>query len=236
MAQMIDFFMRPFFAFSAALMILGLVRLFIITVIDMRNAFRNAGDKDIKFFKVIKETAAWLLPGKNTVRTAAVFSIISIIFHIGLIIVPVFLFEHIIIWKHVFKFGWPAIGKETADIMTLITIICGLTLLGYRLFSGTRRNLSQARDYAFLILILFIFTSGYMITGSDSFLSFETRMLIHIICGDIAMIIFPFTRLSHCILYPVLRLASAIAWHFPRNSSKELNKLLYGEENKRYNS
>lgn len=233
MAQVIDFFMWPFFTFSAVLAVLGLARLFVITIIDMRNAFRNAGDKNIIFSRVIKETIVWLLPGRNMIRTAVVFSIISFIFHIGLIIVPVFLFEHILIWKHIFKFGWPAIGKEAADIITVVTIICGLILLGYRIFSETRRNLSQARDYAFLILILIIFSSGYTITGTDRFLNFEVRMLIHIICGNIAIIIFPFTRLSHCILYPILRLASAIAWHFPRNAGRELNTLLYGEENKK---
>ncbi len=233
MAQMIDFFMGPFFAFSASLMILGLLRLFIITILDMRSAFMNAGDKNIRFLKVIKETVEWMLPGKNTVNTAVIFSVISYVFHIGLIIVTVFLFEHIIIWKHIFKFGWPAVGKAAADILTLITIISGLILLGYRIFSRTRRNLSAARDYFFLILILVIFVSGYLIPGSFPFLSFESRMLIHVLCGNFIMIIFPFTRLAHCVLYPLIRLASAIAWHFPSNAGRELNKLLYGEENKK---
>jgi len=233
MAQMIDFLMGPFFAFSALLMILGLLRLFIITILDMRAAFRNARDKDIKFSKIIMETLIWMLPGKYTVNTSAVFSMISFIFHIGLIIVPVFLFEHIIIWKHIFKFGWPAIGKNAADVLTLISIVCGLILLGYRIFSQKRRNLSAARDYFFLILILVIFISGYLIPGETHFLSFESRMLIHVLCGNLAMIIFPFTRLAHCILFPLVRLASAIAWHFPSNQGRELNRLLYGEEIKK---
>jgi len=233
MAKMIDFLMGPFFAFSALLMILGLLRLFIITILDMRAAFRNAGDKNIKFSKVIRETLIWMLPGKNIINTSAVFSVISFIFHIGLIIVPVFLFEHIIIWKYIFKFGWPAIGKNAADILTLITIACGLILLGYRVFSRKRRNLSGAWDYFFLILILVIFISGYLIPGETRFLSFESRMLIHILSGNLAMIIFPFTRLAHCILYPLLRVASIIAWHFPSNAGRELNRLLYGEEIKK---
>jgi hypothetical protein len=49
MAQMIDFLTGPFFAFSALLMILGLARLFIITILDMRAAYRNARDKDINY-------------------------------------------------------------------------------------------------------------------------------------------------------------------------------------------
>ncbi len=233
MAQMIDFLTGPFFAFSALLMILGLLRLFIITILDMRAAFRNAGDKNIKFSKVIRETLIWMLPGKNTINTSAVFSVISFIFHIGLIIVPVFLFEHIIIWKHIFKFGWPAIGKSAADVLTLITIACGLVLLGYRIFSRKRRDLSAARDYLFLIIILVIYISGYLIQGKTRFLGFESRMLIHVLCGNLAMIIFPFTRLAHCILFPLVRLASAIAWHFPSNQGRELNRLLYGEEIKK---
>ncbi len=83
------------------------------------------------------------------------------------------------------------------------------------------------------MLILVIFISGYLIPGQTRFLSFESRMLIHILSGNLAMIIFPFTRLAHCILFPVLRLASAIAWHFPSNAGRELNRLLYGEEIKK---
>src|SRR4030042_2225378 len=229
MARTIDFLIGPFFAFSSLLMILGLLRLFIITILDMRAAFRNAGDKNIKFSKIIKETLVWMLPGKNTINTSVVFSVVSFIFHIGLIIVPVFLFEHIIIWKHIFKFGWPAIGKSAADILTLITIACGLILLGYRVFSRKRRNLSGAWDYFFLMLILVIFISGCLIPVETRFLSFESRLLIHVLCGNFAMIIFPFTRLAHCILFPLLRVASAVAWHFPSNAGRELNRLLYGE-------
>ncbi len=233
MAQTIDFLIGPFFAFSSLLMMLGLLRLFIITILDMRAAFRNAGDKNIKFSKIIMETLIWMIPGKNMLNTSVFFSVISFIFHIGLIIVPVFLFEHVIIWKHIYKFGWPAIGKSAADILTLITIACGLILLGYRLFSQKRRNLSGAWDYFFLILILVIFISGYLIPGEIRFLGFDSRMLIHALCGNLAMIIFPFTRLAHCILYPLLRLASAIAWHFPPNAGRDLNRLLYGEEIKK---
>ena len=233
MAQMIDFFMRPFFIFSVSIMILGLLRLFIITIIDIRNAVKSAGDKDIKYFRIIRTTLAWMLPGKNTTNTEIIFSIVSFIFHIGLILVPIFLMEHIIIWKKAFGFGWPAFGKQIADIFTIITIISGIILLGYRIISRHRRNFSSMHDYLLLVLILIIFISGYSLPRNFNPSGFQVNMLVHIICGNLIMIILPFTRLAHCILYPLLRLASTIAWHFPPNAGKELNKLLYGEENKK---
>ncbi|MBN2039981.1 MAG: hypothetical protein JW864_08075 [Spirochaetes bacterium] len=233
MAQMIDFFMKPFFIFSVSVMILGLLRLFIKTIIEIRRVIKTAGDKDFKYTKIFMATLSWIIPGKNTVNTAVVYSIVSFVFHIGLILVPVFLMEHIIIWKGAFGFGWPALGKQAADVLTVITILSGIILLGYRLFSKQRRKLSSVHDYLFLILILVIFISGYFLPKTYSPFNVQVNMLIHIVCGNLILIILPFTRLAHCILYPLLRLASAVAWHFPPNAGKELNKLLYGEENKK---
>lgn len=232
MAKIINFGMGPLFIFSVSIMILGLLRLFIITVLNIRNAAKNAGDKNFKYLSVLKSTISWMIPGKNIRNTQIIFSTISIIFHIGLILVPVFLFEHIIVWRKAFGFSWPVFNKITADTLTIITIICTLILIAYRIFSTFRRNLSSGRDYFFLLLILIIFLSGFIIPRKFNPFGYEAVMLIHVIAGNLAMIIFPFTRLAHCVLFPLMRPASSVAWHFPRNAGKELNKILYGEENK----
>jgi nitrate reductase gamma subunit len=232
MAQVIEFSMGPLSAFSISLMILGLLRLLILTIASMTAAYRSAGDRNIRLLAILKETLVWMLPGKATVNANIAFSAVSFLFHAGLIIVPVFLMEHILVWKRIFQFGWPSIGKTAADVMTLITIAAGLTLLAYRVLSRTRRNLSAAYDYLVLVLILFVFISGYLIPGNSAFVGYESRFLIHTLCGNILLILLPFTKMAHCILFPVVRMASAIAWHFRANAGIELNKLLYGNEKK----
>lgn len=233
MARIIDFGMGPLFIFSVSIMILGLLRLFIITVLNIRNVTKNAGDKNFKYLSVLKSTITWMIPGKNIWNTQIFFSTISIIFHIGLILVPIFLFEHILIWKKIFGFGWPAFSEIIVDTLTIITIICTLILIAYRIFSKFRRNLSSGGDYFFLLLILIIFLSGYLIPRKFNPFGYEITLMIHIIAGNFAMIIFPFTRLAHCVLFPLMRLSSSVAWHFPGNAGREMNKILYGQENKK---
>ena len=233
MVQVIEFAMGPLFRFSLSLMILGLLRLTIKTILDIRRALQNAGDKNIPYLCVIKETLEWMIPSKNTVNTQVLFSIISVSFHIGLIVVVIFLLEHILLWRKVIGFSWPAVGKNFADVLTILTIINGLILLGYRILDKARRKLSTVQDYVFLILILCIFTSGYLVSRPFNPLGYESAILIHVICGNAILLLIPFTRLAHGILYPLLRLASTIAWHFPPNAGNELNKVLYGEENRK---
>ena len=233
MVQVIEFAMGSLFRFSFSLMILGLLRLTIKTILDIRRALQNAGDKNIPYLSVIRATLEWMIPSKNTVNTQVLFSLISFSFHIGLIVVPIFLLEHILLWRKVLGFSWPAVGKNFADVLTILTIINGLILLGYRIFSGARRKLSTVQDYVFLILILSIFTSGYLVSRPFNPIGYESAMLIHVICGNAILLLIPFTRLAHGILYPLLRMASVIAWHFPPNAGKDLNKVLYGEENRK---
>ena len=232
MEQVLEFAMGPLFRFSLSIMILGLLRLMIKTILDMRRALQNAGDKNIPYLSIVRTTLEWMVPSKNIANTQVLFSVISFLFHIGLIAVPIFLLEHILLWSKVFGFSWPAMGKNFTDVLTILTIVSGSILLGYRIFHKARRKLSSVLDYIILILILFIFTSGYLVSRPFNPLGYESAMLIHVICGNAILLIVPFTRLAHGILYPLLRLASTIAWHFPPNAGKDLNKVLYGKENK----
>ncbi len=233
MAHLIELATGPFFTFSISLMILGLLRLILKTIFDIRKALKNAGDKNIPYLRVVRETVEWMIPWRNTIRTQPFFSIVSFVFHIGLVLAPLFLMEHIIIWRKLFRFGWPAMGKIAIDILALLAVFGGIILLGFRIISRKRRELSSVQDYLFLIFILVLFISGHLVSRPYNPLGFEAAMLIHAICGNLLLILFPFTRLSHCVLYPLLRLASTMAWHFPSNAGRELNKLLYGQENKK---
>ncbi len=233
MAQAIEFSMGPLFAFSISLMILGLLRLLVLAIASMTAAYRRAGDKNIRLPAILKETLAWMLPGKKAANANIAFSAVSLLFHVGLILLPVFLMEHILVFKKIFRFGWPSIDKTAADVMTLITIAAGLALLAYRVLSRTRRNLSAAYDYLVLALILIVFISGHLVPGNSSFVDYESRLLVHTLCGNLLLMLLPFTKMAHCILFPVVRTASAIAWHFPANAGAELNKLLYGNEKKK---
>ncbi len=230
MDQALEFVRGPLFRFCFTVMILGLGRVIFNTLWGMRKAVKNAGDKNIPYSSLIKETLSWMVPFKNISSARWFFSITSFLFHIGLIMVPLFYLEHILLWKNSIGINWPNIPKTVADILTLLTVVTGIILLGNRIFHHASRFLSKGLDYTLLILILGIFATGYIASRPYNLIPYNTTMFIHVIFGNILFVLIPFTKLAHCLLYPLLRIASNIAWHFPARAGEEINKTLYGEE------
>ncbi len=230
MDQALEFVRGSLFRFCFAVMILGLGRVVFNTLWGMRRAVKNAGDKNIPYSSLIKETLSWMVPFKNITSTRWFFSIVSFLFHVGLIIVPLFYLEHILLWRNNVGIAWPNIHKTAADILTLVTISAGIILLGNRVFHQASRFLSKGLDYTLLFLILGIFTTGYFASRPYNPVPYNTTMFIHVLCGNTLLVLIPFTKLAHCLLYPLLRIASNIAWHFPARAGEEINKTLYGEE------
>lgn len=230
MDQALEFARGPLFRFCFAVMILGLLRVIIYTLWGMRKAVQNAGDKRIPYSNLIKETFEWMVPFKNITKSRWIFSVMSFLFHIGLILVPIFYLEHILLWKRGIGISWPSIGKNIADVLTLLTIVTGLFLLGNRIIHEVSRFLSKGLDYLLLLLILGIFITGYTASRPYNPIPYSTTMFIHVLFGNVLFILIPFTKLAHCLLYPLLRIASNVAWRFPARAGEEINMSLYGEE------
>ncbi len=233
MDQMLEFAQGPLFKFSFIIMILGLLRIAALTIWGMVRAVNKTRDKNVPYGKLIKETISWLFPIKKIVESRTLFSIVSFIFHIGLIIVPLFFLDHILLWRSGLEVSWPNIPRVIADVLTFTTIAGGLFLLGNRIFHRDTRFLSKTVDYLLLIVILFIFVTGFIASRPYNPIPYNTTMFIHVMCGDLIFILIPFTKLAHCLLFPIVRIASNIAWRFPARAGEEINKTLYGEENRK---
>jgi len=233
MDKFLEFSTGPLFRFCFSLFILGLIRLIIITFIDIRRTASAAGDKSFKYGQALASTFDWMLPVRQILKTRVFFSLTSFIFHAGLIIVPIFLLEHVLLWKKGAGVSWPFLNSTVSDILTVLTVIAAFILLSYRIFSSTRRFISDRQDYFFLVLIMIIFVSGFIVPRSYNPLSYQASMLVHVLSGNLLLVLIPFTRLSHSVLYPFIRIASETAWHFQGDAGKKLNKTLYGEENRK---
>jgi len=226
MSPMLEFARGPLFVFCFAVMCLGLVRNGLLALFDMIRAVRRAGDRDVPYGQLVRETLIGLLP----FRADVLFSMFSFLFHIGLVIVPIFLLDHILLWRSGVGIAWPALPRIAANILTLVTLGTGLVLLGYRIFSPHMRFVSGTMDYGLLVLILVLFATGFIASRPFSPMPYDSAMLIHVLCGDAILFLIPFTKLSHCVLYPLLRVSSNVAWRFPSHAGEEITKTLYGKE------
>ncbi len=142
----------------------------------------------------------WLVPfGTFGWRAQPFFTICFFLLHLGAVLVPLFLVAHNEILRMRFGFGLPSLPQGVTDILTVATII-GLFFIILRRIALTEvRIITTAYDYFIIALVAVPFVSGFIArvssAGSDGWL------LVHIISGELMLILAPFTKLSHIVLY-----------------------------------
>ena len=156
----------------------------------------------------------WLLPLNKDVAKNPVFTSLAYIFHICLIIVPIWFSGHITLWEESrFEWSWSSIPDGLADWMTLIFLGIAIFFLLRRIISADIRLISTFSDYLLLIVTALPFMTGYFLThgtlDSIGFLG-DNMQMIHMLSGELMLILIPFTKLSHFILFFFSRASTGI--------------------------
>jgi len=163
---------------------------------------------------VLTTIGRWLLPLNKSVIKNPVFMILAYIFHFCLIVLPIWVYQHVIYWEiSRFEWSWVSLPVGLADWMTLIFLAIALFFLVRRIVSPDIRLLSTFSDYFLLIVTTLPFLTGYFSAHGtlDGILFFKNNMqLLHILSGELMLILIPFTKLSHFILFFFSRSATAI--------------------------
>ena len=229
MEQWLEWARGPFFRFAIIIMALGLIRQVILTAFGITQVMRNAGDPNLPYGKVAIATLKWLFPFKN-LNNRLLYSITSVIFHIGIIITPLFLLPHIALWKKGLGISWPSLSHAVDDVLTLITIVTISALIIGRISNRNSRHLSRLQDYLLPPLIIIPFVTGYLAMHPwiNPF-NYTAIMLVHVMSGNLIFVLVPFTKLSHCVLLPATQLVSEVGWHFPADSGEAVAHALHKE-------
>jgi nitrate reductase gamma subunit len=227
----LDLARGPLFYFAFTLMILGLMRHIVLTWTGIRRILRTAGNPSMPYGAVLKATLLWLFPF-NKMNPRIPYSILSVIFHLGLILTPIFLAAHILLWKRGTGLFWPAFSQDFADYLTLVTIAAGIGLIIGRAANRHSRAISRAQDFILPILLGVLFLSGFL-AGHPSMnpFSYKTMLLLHVMTGNAVFVLIPFTKLAHAVLVPTAQLISEAAWHFPADSGVNVAQALQKEAN-----
>ena len=216
MEAWLDFGRGPLFRLCFALMVLGLLRIFFLTIVGMVKAYRRNPDKVVPWKDLTIKTIGWLFPFGNLWTKRPVYSMVSFLFHVGLILVPLFLAAHVLLWKRGLGFGWPALPQVVADWLTVTVLVAGLGLFAGRVFHRGARSLSRPQDYVWPLLLVIPFATGYVCSNvSIGPRSYQWFMLVHVCAGNLIMVMIPFTKIAHCVLMPLSQFVTEIAWKFP---------------------
>jgi nitrate reductase gamma subunit len=213
----------PAFRFAFVVMLLGLARLVVLNVVGIFALVRQAQDKNVPGKTVIQETLRWLFPFSKVPKPQLFFTTASFVFHICIIVVPVFLGAHILLWKRGLGMSWPALDPSWADAMTLVAIVTALILVLRRLSARATRSLSRAQDYLLPAIIAIPFVTGYLaMHPAVNPFDYNATMLVHVMSGNLIFILIPFTKLSHVVLFPTTQVVSEMGWHLVPDSGRRV--------------
>ncbi len=224
MEGLLEFAKGPLFRFSFAILLLGLARVFILSIINGLETKKKAKDLNIPKKYVRKLTWGFLIPVRS-LRVKPIFSLVSILFHIGLIITPIFLFDHALLFENSIGISWLGftLSKEAADILTIITIAAGALLFIFRLANRNARFISRAQDFLWPLILIVPFATGLVCAQfSVEPTTYNAFMLIHILSGCLIFILIPFTKIAHCVLMPISQWVTARAWKFPPEAGEDI--------------
>ncbi len=148
----------------------------------------------------VKSIYRWLLPfGTHSWRKQPFMTVIFFGFHIGAVLVPLFLLAHNELLKEKMGFSLPTLNPTLADILSWAVVISAVLLVFRRIALPEVRILTTAYDYFILFIATAPFITGLIARYQIGDYSFW--LTLHIICGEALLIAIPFTKLSHIILF-----------------------------------
>ena len=146
----------------------------------------------------------WVTPFATVnMRKHPVMTIVTFAFHICLLLTPIFLLSHIILWDEAWDIRWWALPDAVADVMTLIVIAGCIFFLIRRLKLPEVRFLTSASDYVILAIVALPFVTGFI--AYHQWINYPFFLVLHIFSGEVMLMAIPFTRLSHMLFSPFTR-------------------------------
>jgi nitrate reductase gamma subunit len=146
----------------------------------------------------------WLTPfGTANWRLHPWLTIVTFSFHICLVLTPVFLLAHIVLWDEAWGISWWALPDGLAIVMTLVVIGGCIFFFIRRRVTPEVAYVTAASDYVILLL-----TAAPFVTGLIAYFQwFDVRFftLLHVLAGEAMLIAVPFTRISHMLFAPLTR-------------------------------
>jgi nitrate reductase gamma subunit len=214
-------------------MLLGLLRVIVLNTASVVSLLRKSrkNNRAMAWKPVLSATLQWIFPFKKGVEVRELFSLTSMLFHVCIIVTPIFLGAHIMLWDRGLGISWPAISNSVADYLALIGIATGIALFLDRLATRASRALSRPQDFLLPVLLIVPLVSGYlaMHPGTNPF-GYNGTMFVHVMSGNLIFLLIPFSKMSHMALFPGTQLVSDLGWHLQPGAGQQV-ALALGKEN-----
>ena len=146
----------------------------------------------------------WLIPFSTlNMRKRPALTVVSFVFHICAIVLPIFVMGHISMINESWRIRWPHLPDPVSDAMTLIVIASCIFFIVRRKVLPEVKFLTDSSDYFILAMVAAPFVTGFW--AYHQFTGYTFATILHMLSGEILLAAIPFTRLSHMIFYPFTR-------------------------------
>lgn len=170
-----------------------------------------------------RSIAAWLVPfGSQGWKVKPIFTILFFVFHIGIVITPLFLLGHAEIVKMRFGLSWPALPMAVADVLTVAMMCAGAFIIVRRIALPEVRIITSLYDYLLLVITIAPFFTGFMAVhqlGGD----YTFWLYAHILSGELMLLAIPFTKLFHVVGFFLSRGQLGMDYGIKRGGMKGTN-------------
>lgn len=141
-----------------------------------------------------------LIPfGSHTSRRRPLFTLVTFFFHVSVVLLPVFLLAHIVLWYESWRIQWWSLPDLPADIMTFWVIFACVFFLARRIFVMEVRQVTRPADVVLIAIILLTFLTGFL--AYHQWGPYRALLISHILSGEILLIFLPFSRLRHMLFF-----------------------------------
>lgn len=170
----------------------------------------------------IRSVVYWLIPFRTrSWRVKPVMALMFFVFHLGLVITPIFLLAHAILIQESWGLAWPSLPGGLADLMILGVLVAGGMILLRRLLLPEVRFMSTFQDFFVWAIAVAPFLTGFIAARQVEYYQFW--LTVHILCGELMLVAIPFTKLSHFVLFFCSRAQVGMDFGIKRGGMKGTN-------------
>ncbi|MFO7666859.1 MAG: hypothetical protein R6V76_09595 [Desulfobacterales bacterium] len=219
---MYKFLTGPMFWLSLCICLIGMIVRFVLYFKGLswqldRVAYKAYPAQGFK--GAVNSILKWLIPfGTYGWRKQPFMTLIFFGFHIGAVIVPLFLLGHNVFLKEKIGISFITLNPVLADILTWSVIVSAFFLILRRISLPEVRILTTTYDYFILFLSVAPFITGLIARYEIGNYSFW--LTAHILCGEALLIAVPFTKLSHIVLFFASRAQLGMDYAIKRGGMK----------------
>jgi nitrate reductase gamma subunit len=160
----------------------------------------HALDPSTNFRGAVRSVLHGLIPfGSTYMRKQPLFAIITIGFHLCVILLPLFLLAHIVLWYESWQILWWSLPDFVADLMAIWVILACIYFLGRRWVVPEVKKVTRPSDILLPIIVLLTFLTGFL--AYHQWGPYRPIMILHVLAGEIFLIAIPFSKLGHMLFF-----------------------------------